>query len=55
MVTIDTKVCTGCGGCVNICPTFALSLGEGDIAIVNDKCDDCGICIRACPVNCISK
>jgi ferredoxin len=55
MVTIDTKVCTGCGGCVNICPTFALSLGEGDIAIVNEKCDDCEICIRACPVNCIAK
>jgi NAD-dependent dihydropyrimidine dehydrogenase PreA subunit len=53
MVTIETKICTGCGGCVNLCPVYALSLGKDDKASVNDKCNDCGICIKACPVNCI--
>ena len=55
MVIIGTELCTGCGGCVNLCPVCALSLGKDDKVTVNDKCDDCGICIKACPVNCISK
>ena len=53
MVTIGTEICTGCGGCVSLCPVCALSLNDDDKAIVDDKCDDCGICIKACPVNCI--
>jgi len=54
MVKIDTKMCTGCGGCINICPVCALSLSKDDNATVNEKCNDCEICIRACPLNCIS-
>ncbi|NOQ86617.1 MAG: ferredoxin-type protein NapF, partial [Deltaproteobacteria bacterium] len=29
MVTIGTELCTGCGGCVQLCPVCALSL-NGD-------------------------
>jgi Fe-S-cluster-containing hydrogenase component 2 len=55
MVIVNSKMCTGCGGCINICPVFALSLDEDDNATVNEKCNDCEICVRACPVECISK
>lgn len=54
MVTIGSELCTGCGGCINLCPVSALSLDDNDKATVDDSCDDCGICIKACPVNCIS-
>ena len=47
--------CIGCGACIAVCPTGALSLkvdSEGfrrpDLA--SDKCIRCGKCGRACPV-----
>ena len=55
MINIGIDLCTGCGGCVPLCPVNALSLDNNDKAAANDKCNDCGICIKACPVNCISE
>ena len=26
MVTIDTSKCTGCGGCIDLCPVIAISM-----------------------------
>ena len=54
MVKIDTALCTGCGGCVNICPECALTLDGNDKAQANDNCNDSGTCVRACPVNALS-
>jgi pyruvate formate lyase activating enzyme len=41
--------CTGCGCCVEECPTGSLSLVSG--AIVRDRttCTACGACARVCP------
>ena len=54
MVTVNSEMCTGCGGCINICPVYALVLNKQDKALVNNNCNDCKICVRACPVNALS-
>ncbi len=51
MVRINAELCTGCGGCINICPVCALVLDTNDKAQVNQNCNDCKICVQACPVN----
>ncbi len=49
---IDPEVCTGCGICVDICPTGAIELN--DVAkIIVDKCSNCRDCIDECPVEAI--
>jgi len=55
MVKVNNSLCTGCGGCINICPVCAITLQQGDDkATVNANCNDCKVCIRACPVNVFS-
>jgi ferredoxin len=50
MVKIDENKCTGCGGCIDLCPPIAVSL-VNDAAVVNDEvCTNCGICIKVCPM-----
>ncbi|MCD8349497.1 MAG: glycyl-radical enzyme activating protein [Planctomycetaceae bacterium] len=38
--------CTGCGGCVAVCPTQAITPGGG---VGRDRCRNCGACASACP------
>ncbi len=54
--SIDHKLCTGCGACVNKCPVNAIEMRsdkEGFMfpCIIEDKCLDCGICYNICPIN----
>ncbi len=52
---INVDECTGCGTCVDECPTEAISMNDNDIAVVNaDECTDCGMCVDACPTEAIS-
>ena len=49
-----TKNCTGCGACLNICPTKAIEMqadAEGFLfPRINEKqCTDCGLCLKICP------
>ncbi|MGB9660922.1 MAG: 4Fe-4S binding protein [Moorellaceae bacterium] len=47
-VWVDKEKCTGCGSCVEVCPTGALAVQ--DIAVVNeDECLECGACVDECP------
>jgi NAD-dependent dihydropyrimidine dehydrogenase PreA subunit len=49
-IEIDEDKCTGCGECVNICPSEVFE-------VVNDKstcpkvddCSECGVCVDTCP------
>ncbi len=50
---IDKGTCTGCGACVDACPSEAIEM-KGDKAEVNDNCIDCGVCVDECPVEAIS-
>ncbi|OGW52427.1 MAG: hypothetical protein A2Z46_05780 [Nitrospirae bacterium RBG_19FT_COMBO_55_12] len=46
--------CTGCGACLDICPTEAIHMKEGR-AVITIECVDCGACPRVCPEGAIKK
>ncbi|HUT84673.1 MAG TPA: 4Fe-4S binding protein [Thermodesulfobacteriota bacterium] len=50
MVKIDTSKCTGCGGCIDICPAIAISMINDVVTVNNDTCTDCKICVKVCPM-----
>jgi Pyruvate/2-oxoacid:ferredoxin oxidoreductase delta subunit len=52
---IDTESCTGCGTCVEWCPTDAIMLNEEGVAQRDENaCFGCGVCSRFCPEEAIS-
>ena len=48
MVTIDPKLCTGCGACVRDCPGHAIHMKEGKAEVIR-ACIQCGHCVALCP------
>ncbi|MFP4589111.1 MAG: FAD-binding protein [Candidatus Acetothermia bacterium] len=55
MINIDQEKCTGCGQCIKVCPTDAISLSEKDLAEVDRSlCISCGACVSVCPTEAIS-
>ena len=52
---IDPQLCTGCGICVERCPTDAISLTEAGWAQRDENaCLGCGVCSRFCPEEAIA-
>jgi heterodisulfide reductase subunit A-like polyferredoxin len=52
---IDDAACTGCGTCVEGCPTDAIILDENELAQRDESaCLGCGVCSRFCPEGAIS-
>jgi Fe-S-cluster-containing hydrogenase component 2 len=53
MISIDTEKCTGCGTCVDACPTGAIQLVLGESGtyaeVDQEKCRHCEACLDACP------
>jgi uncharacterized protein (DUF362 family)/Pyruvate/2-oxoacid:ferredoxin oxidoreductase delta subunit len=51
---VDTKLCTGCGTCVDQCPVSALSMGEQIPKVDADTCITCFCCQEICPEKAIT-
>lgn len=55
-VTVDPKMCRGCGSCVAACPSHAVTLMPNDIggwyaSVDQALCKGCGNCVSVCPSN----
>ena len=51
---VDASLCTGCGVCVDSCPTQAIEMVD-DVAKINpEKCNGDGVCVDVCPLQAIS-
>lgn len=52
---VNSRKCTGCMACYNMCPNNAISIEEKEDGflypqIQQEKCINCGICIKTCPI-----
>ena len=52
----ESKLCTGCASCSQICPQEAVGMAANDEGffypcINTELCSDCGLCRKTCPVN----
>ena len=52
-VWVDVTRCTGCGACVEVCPTGAMALVDGKARVDEELCIGCGACADACPEDAI--
>ena len=52
--TIKEELCTGCGLCVEICPSKALSMQNGKAAVTGKHSLNCGHCMAICPEGAIT-
>ncbi len=53
---IDPALCNGCGLCMRVCPTGALTIVEGKAIVTHSAaCEYHGYCERACPTQAITR
>jgi electron transfer flavoprotein alpha subunit len=53
-VKINVPKCTGCGECVESCPSEALKVVGDKIAVTEDDCSECGACVDTCAQGALS-
>ncbi|MDL2261457.1 4Fe-4S binding protein [Methanimicrococcus sp. OttesenSCG-928-J09] len=53
---VNVSECTGCGICVDDCPSGAISLNDDGVSVIDKAtCTECGACIDACPAEAITE
>jgi ferredoxin len=53
---IDLQRCTGCGLCVQLCPTNAVEIQNGHAVITHpEACSFCEVCETYCPPGAINR
>jgi len=51
---IDSRLCTLCGDCIDVCPTDCLLIrGQIEVVLLPQSCIQCGVCAAICPVGAI--
>ncbi|MBW1854169.1 MAG: 4Fe-4S binding protein [Deltaproteobacteria bacterium] len=50
MIKIDTEKCTGCGGCIDLCPQIAIAMIDDVVTVDEETCSECKICVKVCPM-----
>ncbi len=50
---VDPDKCTGCGDCVEVCPSDCIELND-KAKVIEEDCIDCGACEGECPVGAIT-
>jgi Fe-S-cluster-containing hydrogenase component 2 len=45
---IEREKCSGCGGCINLCPVSAIYFRDDRAVIDVSVCTECGTCIPIC-------
>lgn len=54
-ITVDTDKCTGCGTCVDVCPSGVYEIIDNVSNVVNpDECIECLACQEECPEGAIT-
>jgi ferredoxin len=53
VAVINKDKCTGCGTCVDICPSAAIELASEKAVVDASGCVDCETCVDECPESAI--
>ena len=48
MIKIRKDLCSGCGLCVQVCPTGAISLIQNHAELDQSRCKQCHLCLDLC-------
>lgn len=46
---VDSKVCTGCETCMEVCPMEAIIMKDNISKVIQKRCIGCGNCVVKCP------
>ena len=50
MITINQEKCTGCGGCIDLCQSIAISMIQDVVTVDPETCTEGKICVKVCPM-----
>jgi predicted Fe-Mo cluster-binding NifX family protein/ferredoxin len=48
VAVIDFEKCTGCGICIDVCPTGAIEVNQ-QVVVNEEACNGCAACVSECP------